>query len=434
MIVSEPRAAEDTLAETLWVLDAAVQVTCDPDADEEGRELFARILEPWADTRNEHAESAHGEDAAPYDLQSNDGHPAVEVPPLTAENFERSASQLSSNVTLAALSRHRGQHILLHAGAIARPDGAVVAIIGPSGRGKTTTVRNLARHFGYVSDESVAITSSNEVLPYRKPLSVITDGHADKLQIAPSKLGLQPLPDEALRCVGLVLLDRRNDEGAESKVEAASLAQALVELVPQTSYLADLPAPLQRIAALATATGGVRRLTVGAQERIVEVADELFGNGVSASWVCEPWQAVMPGSFARARVDGLHGGDLHSPGKAGEAHVNDETYEAGKIAGANEPRDIPYAPADTVLDAIECADGTVVFTSDRQLRLLTGPGPIVWRGLCESDNWAELEARAEGELGSPATGTLREALIATCEDLVEAGVLRPVVQGHGATR
>lgn len=338
--------------------------------------LFTELMTPWKDVGDSVPDNSDPSESSAEDPAGD--QPEVTIPPLTFDSFERAASQLSTDVTLAALRHHRGKHLLFHAGGIARPDGAVVAIVGPSGRGKTTTIRNLAQHYGYVSDETIAITMQNEVLPYRKPLSVITEGHRDKLQIAPSELGLQPLPDAELRIAGLALLERRDDGAEESRVEAAPLAEALVELVQQTSYLAELPNPLRRIAEIADETGGVRRLLAGAPERIVEVAEELFVAGE-----CEPWRQVLPGSSAA---------------------------------------DLPFAPAQDVVDAIECVDGTVVFTKDRQVRLLQGAGPLVWRGLCEGDDWAALEARAVSMLGTPPHGTLREALVATLGDLVTAGV------------
>ena len=47
---------------------------------------------------------------------------------------------------------------MLHAAGIADADGLVVALVGPSGMGKTTASSYLARHgFGYVTDETVSI-------------------------------------------------------------------------------------------------------------------------------------------------------------------------------------------------------------------------------------------------------------------------------------
>ena len=117
-------------------------------------------------------------------------------------------SGLSQQVTLAAIEAARGRAWMLHAAGIATPDGAVVVLVGPSGRGKTTASRALGTVYGYVSDETVAIDDDGRVWPYRKPLSVIEDSGARRRQLAPSALGLQPLPDAELRVAAVVLLDR----------------------------------------------------------------------------------------------------------------------------------------------------------------------------------------------------------------------------------
>ena len=99
-------------------------------------------------------------------------------------------SSLSQQVTLAAIEAARGRAWMLHAAGIATPDGPVVVLVGPSGRGKTTASRALGAVYGYVSDETVAIDEDGRVWPYRKPLSVIEDFAAPKTQLAPSALGL----------------------------------------------------------------------------------------------------------------------------------------------------------------------------------------------------------------------------------------------------
>lgn len=359
------------IAEQRTLLEAQVEafgtgvIVRTPDAPN-ARELFDELLLAWRDST-----------VSPASRQSTNDRerPSVEIPALNRQGFESQAYRLTVQVTTAALELHRGRHLMLHAGGIARDDGAVAAIVGPSGRGKTTTIRNLARDYGYLSDETIAITAQNLVLPYRKPLSVIVDGHRDKLQIAPSELGLRPLPDAELHIAGLVLLERHGEE--ESTVQSVPLAEAMLDLVQQTSYLVELPHPLRRIAEIAEATGGVRSLRAGVPERIADVAEHLFAPGE-----CEPWAQVIP------------------------------TAQPG----------LPYRAVD-VVDAIECADGTVVLTGDRQLRLLTGVAPIVWRGLCEGDSWAELEERVRRTAGAPPEGSVREALEAVCGEMADVGVL-----------
>lgn len=324
-------------------------------------DLFPRLLEGWRD-------SDLGRSDQPGEL------PEVRLPALTADSFEHVASRLSVQVTTAALDYHRGSHLLLHAGGVAGTDGSVIAIVGPSGRGKTTTVRQLARTLGYVSDETIAITADDRVLPYRKPLSVIAEGHAQKLQVAPSKLALRSLPEAPLRIAGLVLLER--GDRTDSRMEPVPLAEGIVELVQQTSYLVELPHPLRRIAEIAQTTGGIRRLRAGEPERIADVADRLFENGA-----CEPWEHVMPG-------------------------VGDTAHSVADV-----------------VDAVECADGTVVLTRDRRVQVLSGVASLVWRGICAGDDGVALEARVEEVAGAPPAESLHDAVQGVCEGLVLAGIL-----------
>ena len=133
--------------------------------------------------------------------------PVETVTPYGTERVHM-LSGLSQQVTLAAIEAARGRAWMLHAAGIATPDGQVVVLVGPSGRGKTTASRALGAVYGYVSDETIAIDDDGRVWPYRKPLSVIEDPGAPKTQLPPSALGLQPLPDAELRVAAVVLLDR----------------------------------------------------------------------------------------------------------------------------------------------------------------------------------------------------------------------------------
>ncbi|HVL62695.1 MAG TPA: ABC transporter ATP-binding protein, partial [Microbacterium sp.] len=184
-------------------------------------------------------------------------------------------SGLSQQVTLAAIEAARGRAWMLHAAGIATPDGQVVVLVGPSGRGKTTASRALGAVYGYVSDETVAIDDDGRVWPYRKPLSVIEDRSLPKTQLSPSALGLQPLPDAELRVAAVVLLDRDPSHPEEPTVEVTDLGDALEELISQTSFLHDQAAALRFIAALATATGGIRTVKYREAATLPSVIPEL---------------------------------------------------------------------------------------------------------------------------------------------------------------
>ena len=184
-------------------------------------------------------------------------------------------SRLSTDVTLAALNVQRGNLWMLHAAALALGDGRTIALVGPSGRGKTTASRLLGTRFGYVSDETTAITPDGMVLPYRKPLSIIETAGDEKVQRAPSDLGLRPPPSSPLRLARIVLLDRRPDGPAEPVVSDVALSDALVPLVEQTSYLADLPRPLATIAGHVDSTGGIVRVVYREASTLLAVFEEL---------------------------------------------------------------------------------------------------------------------------------------------------------------
>jgi energy-coupling factor transporter ATP-binding protein EcfA2 len=190
-------------------------------------------------------------------LADADAQPVETVTPRGSERAFM-LSSLSQQVTLAAIEAARGRAWMLHAAGVATPDGQVVVLVGPSGRGKTTASRALGAVYGYMSDETIAIDADGRVWPYRKPLSVIEDRAAPKTQLPPSALGLQPLPDAELRVAAVVLLDRDPEHPGEPVVETADLGDALADLVSQTSFLHDQPAALRFIAALAAATGGIR--------------------------------------------------------------------------------------------------------------------------------------------------------------------------------
>ena len=82
---------------------------------------------------------------------------------------------LTTQVTMEALRATAGRRINLHAGGVADERRRVLAVVGPSGTGKTTATLALARRLGYVSDETVSIDPDGTVAPHPKPLSVVID-------------------------------------------------------------------------------------------------------------------------------------------------------------------------------------------------------------------------------------------------------------------
>lgn len=201
-------------------------------------------------------------------------HRTIEVHPVGDLALQLFA--LSSQLTLEAIEARRGELWMLHAAAVADDQGRVVAVIGPSGRGKTTAATALGRVYGYVSDETVGVDAEGVVHPYRKPLSVIEEGLPVKSQRPPNDLGLRELPVGPLRLAALVLLDRRADAPEIPVVTTCDFGEALPELIAQTSYVADLPDPLRTIAAHTNAVGGIRRVVYREAETLPVALAPLF--------------------------------------------------------------------------------------------------------------------------------------------------------------
>ena len=124
---------------------------------------------------------------------------------------------LTTQVTMAALKATAGLRINLHAGGVADERHRVLAVVAPSGTGKTTATLALAKRLGYVSDETVSIDPDGTVAPHPKPLSVVLDPQRlrDKQQLSPDDLGLMPTPDEG-RLARLVVLQRGAARGEGS--------------------------------------------------------------------------------------------------------------------------------------------------------------------------------------------------------------------------
>ena len=299
-------------------------------------------------------------------------------------------ASLSQRVTLAAIEAQRGRMWMLHAAGVALPDGRVVALIGPSGRGKTTASRVLGEAYGYVSDETVAIDVSGRVLPYRKPLSIVEPDSAEKAQRSPSALGLGSLPSAALRLAGVVLLDRRAGVSG-AVVSDVDLGDALEELVAQSSYLTNLPAPLRTIAAHVASVGGVRRVSYTDAAALVAVLPELAAVSPSEPRVSKP---VSPGQ----------------PPFAGSS--TDRVFR--RVAPLDE---LPLADPDRV--ALFHVDADHVGT----VRVLAGIAPALWRA-ADGVNLEALVDAAVSVYGTPGDKDATAAVEAAAEELVTAGVLK----------
>ncbi|MGP5699926.1 hypothetical protein ACTXPA_13485 [Glutamicibacter arilaitensis] len=332
-------------------------------------QLIKRLTEPWSDS------------LLPQPLRQGVESLLIDLGKVRESDFERITSKLSTQLTLLALEAHAGKLLMFHAGGVANSNGAVAIFIGPSGQGKTTTAQTLGRYYSYVSDETIAITSENIVVPYRKPLSIISPGKHHKLQIAPSTLGLLPLPEKPLTLGTVAILKRASDGSTGSKVVPYGFAAGMIGVIEQSSYLIRLDRPLSTVAQAVAQAGGFKALITGDPEKIHEVADELFAYSETPNW-----ERVMPG-------------DDYSPAK-------DTVFSIGNI-----------------VDAIDCDDGAVLLDGNGNAVLLDGIGPQLWRSACLGENWGELIKRIESLFGKPPTGNTRLEIQRIADQLVQRRIL-----------
>lgn len=303
---------------------------------------------------------------------------------------DRMLSSISRRVTRAAIAAHRGALWMLHAGAVADDRGRVVVVIGPSGRGKTTATRTLARQYAYVTDETVAVDDRGVVHPYRKPLSIIEAANRVKAERAPRELGLGELPAVPLRLAALVLLDRRADGPDVAFVDTCNLGDVLHELVEQSSHLAAMPHPLRTIAALAESTGGIQRVVYREAETLAAAFAPLFR---------DPTEVEIPVADAAL------------------SNISESTGGWYRME---------------YLDALELSDPTriaVVQENDAsgQLRIIDGIGPALWRAAA-GHSLAELVSAVVAEHGAPAADDPALMVEAAIAELADQGLLHNLAE------
>lgn len=311
---------------------------------------------------------------------------------------ESMLASLSTDVTLAALEQKAGEVVLLHAAGLATTEGRVVVLVGPSGRGKSTASRVLGRDFGYVSDESVGIEADGTVLPYRKPLSIIENEISLKAQRSPDELGLLRLPGAPLRVAALVLLER--DESAHvARVERVDLAEGLVALAREASYLARHARPLETLLAHIAAVGGVHRATYRDAATLAPVIARLSAR--------MPALPLIPGeSLARA----VTGSSAIAPTRALRAD-SAPTYRRS-----------------SALDALTLPDGRLVLLiryGDHANRVvvLDGIAPAIWEAAAQPATLEALTAAAIARHGEPPGANAATVVAASVDEMVREGVL-----------
>ncbi|WP_062462185.1 arsenate reductase/protein-tyrosine-phosphatase family protein [Demequina soli] len=198
---------------------------------------------------------------------------------LAYPDVETALHFLSSAVTVRAIDQRVGSLVMLHAAGLASPSGDVVGFIAPSGTGKTTLSRTLGAHYGYVTDETLAVDVGRTVLPYPKPLSVIEGGKPTKEQWGPESLDLMPVPPGRLRLVRLALVERDPSVGETPVVEELPLLHGLAVLAEQVSYLSRLPQKLHALADLVESVGGLVRIRYREARDLLPLMPALLGEG-----------------------------------------------------------------------------------------------------------------------------------------------------------
>lgn len=183
------------------------------------------------------------------------GH--AEVDPLELDATDARLSDrlvaLMRRINIAAVGAAAGS-LLLHAGAVARPDGGSAILCGQSGSGKTTlSVRLAESGLYYLTDEAVSLSPVTlRLRPFRKPAVVKAgaqqllchlrpqlDAAADGTWLVPpNAFDTTPTPDRPL--LPRLLVFPTFTPGAGCAVEPLSEADAAYLLGKESSRLGEV--------------------------------------------------------------------------------------------------------------------------------------------------------------------------------------------------
>jgi hypothetical protein len=318
----------------------------------------------------------------------------IEVAPgvraITGNDLREVTYRVTSAVVLEAIEAAKGELLMLRAAAVAHPvTGQCVILVGGAGAGKSAAARALSRYFAYVTDETVALTSSLDVLPFPKPLSLFVDeSRTHKQQHSPARLGLQP-PPASLRPAAVLLLERHEEGHVPPVLEDLPVEQAVAHLAGHASYLAELDRPLHRLADLVHAAGGVHRVAYREADDVVAIVQQFVNE--------PPSPATAPPCEPEPALDDLRHGPVVAGGETIRCRAFTDFY---------------------VEDGVGCVmvDDQVVAPSLMGTRILT----LLGEG---SATTAELAEVLLAEFGRPDSGDPVEIVEAQVADLVEVGVL-----------
>ncbi|WP_295124085.1 PqqD family peptide modification chaperone [uncultured Leifsonia sp.] len=230
---------------------------------------------------------------------------------VSGRDFDEVSVALRQMINLRAIESRREELLMFHAAGLADPTtGHVIALIGPSGAGKTTAASTLGRVLGYVSDETVAVDASGEVHPFPKPLAVKQRNTPRKSIAGPDALGLVDVR-APLQLTRLALLDRREEPVAPA-ITTLGMGEVLAQVIEQTSYFASLPRALRRLEARIRISGGVHVIRYHRAADLHDPVCELLRRpaahlaqeeGPAVRDVEAVAGALPPGAYGRQEVD-----------------------------------------------------------------------------------------------------------------------------------
>lgn len=330
--------------------------------------------------------AAAASDLPAHELGASDGliRPDVFV---VGNDPQRVPYTVSRTVTAQAIMRRRGEALMLHAVGLSGPDGRTVALVAPSGTGKTTAASVLGRHLGYVSDETVVVEGDGSISAYAKPLSLALDPQAayDKQERSPRAAGLLPTP--AAPYLGALVVLRRDTSRSAPQLSLLNLVDAILDVIPETSALPSLTHPLDRLCRMLTVGGGPFRLDyaeIGScVDQVVALAQGTVAAPPTPTWVHYP---------------GPDGDNAHLPSGPGTDAATGPS-SGGLPTSQHEPLTWDSRVCRSGwLDAIVSDGEAVVLRALVPVRL-SRLGTTVWLEARHPASLAHLHARVVAELG-----------------------------------
>lgn len=234
-------------------------------------ELWDAALTAWASLHPRILIDAQSQETTRVVLLDTNNHPdptslfpQAQVSQVNTKDPLYAAERLTVEVTLHLLQALVGQAHLLHAAALGDPTtGRAIALVAPSGTGKTTASRSLGQHLVYLTDETAVIQPDGTIRPYPKPLSIIEEGATYKVQYDPATLGMTVADptDRTYTLSSIVLLNRKPEAAVTPSLSRLPLTDALTQVIGQSSGTQLQERGLPKMADLLNSVGGAHQLT-----------------------------------------------------------------------------------------------------------------------------------------------------------------------------